>query len=279
MRAAGTEADLVPAFALPLPSLVICELLGVAYADRAEFQQRTAISLNLTASVEARAQASAEIYRFMGDLVTRKRQQPTDDLLSGLIHGDTEPPLTHSELVDIATVLLGAGHETTANMMALATFALLAHPDQLAAVRTDPTLLDTGVDELLRYLSIIHIGPTRIATEDVVVAGTTIRAGDTVLVSVPQANRAADHWPSPDRLDLTRPRTPHLAFGHGVHQCLGQQLARAELTVGLAELVTRLPDLRLAIPPDAIPLRTDMLIFGVHSLPVAWSDGQTAGDR
>jgi cytochrome P450 len=132
-------------------------------------------------------------------------------------------------------------------------------------------VLDNGVDELLRYLSIIHIGPTRMATEEVTVAGTTIEAGDTVLISVPQANRAADHWPAPERLDLTRPRTPHLAFGHGVHQCLGQQLARSELRVGLAELAGRLPDLRLAIPSEDVSLRTDMLIFGVHSLPVTWS--------
>ncbi|HEX3592311.1 MAG TPA: cytochrome P450 [Pseudonocardiaceae bacterium] len=120
-------------------------------------------------------------------------------------------------------------------------------------------------------MSIIHIGPTRIATEPVTVAGTTIEVGDTVLVSVPQANRAADHWPTPERLDLARPRTPHLAFGHGVHQCLGQQLARAELRVGLTELGTRLPGLRLAIPAGQVPLRTDMLIYGVHSLPVTWS--------
>ncbi|MFJ7217624.1 cytochrome P450 [Amycolatopsis sp. NPDC098790] len=271
MRAGGTEADLVPAFALPLPSLVICELLGVDYADRAEFQERTAISLNLTKSEEERAQASKGIYEFMGALVAAKRQHPADDLLSGLIHGDAQPPLTDTELIDIATVLLGAGHETTANMLALATFALLEHPDQLAAVRADPTVLDNGVDELLRYLSIIHIGPTRIATEDTEIAGTPIAAGDTVLLSVPQANRAQDHWPEPERLDLTRPRTPHLAFGHGVHQCLGQQLARSELRVGLAELVQRLPDLRLAAPADEIPLRGDMLIFGVHSLPVTWS--------
>lgn len=274
MRAVGTEADIVPAFALPLPSLVICELLGVAYSDRAEFQERTAISLNLTKSAEERAESSGAIFRFMRELVAHKREHPADDLLSALIHGAADPPLTEIQLVDIATILLGAGHETTANMLALGTFALLEHPDQLAAVRADPTVLDDGVDELPRYLSIIHIGPTRVATEDVTVAGTTIEAGDTVLVSLPQANRAADHWPVPERLDLRRPRTPHLAFGHGVHQCLGQQLARAELRVGLAELVTRLPGLRLAQPADRIPLRTDMLVFGVHSLPVTWSPTQ-----
>lgn len=271
MRAAGAEVDLVPAFALPLPSLVICELLGVDYADRAEFQERTAISLNLTKPEQERMRASVEIREFMRKLVAHKRENPADDLLSGLIHGDAEPPLTEDELVDIATILLGAGHETTANMLALATFTLLEHPEQLALVRADPAVLDNGVDELLRYLSIIHIGPTRIATEAATLAGVTIEAGDTVLISVPQVNRAARHWPQPDRLDLTRPRTPHLAFGHGVHQCLGQQLARSELRVGLAELIARLPGLRLAVPAADVSLRTDMLIFGVHSLPVTWS--------
>ncbi|MEV0069664.1 cytochrome P450 [Amycolatopsis sp. NPDC050768] len=275
MRAAGNEGDVVPAFALPLPSLVICELLGVDYADRAEFQEHTGIALNLTKSDEERAKASESIYAFMRKLVAHKREHPADDLVSGLIHGDSDPALTEQELVDIATVLLGAGHETTANMLALGTFALLEHPDQLELVREDPSVLDNGVDELLRYLSIIHIGPNRVATEDLEVGGVTIPAGDTVLISVPQANRAAEHWPEPERLDLKRPRTPHLAFGHGVHQCLGQQLARAELRVGLAELVGRLPELRLAIPAEEVPLRTDMLVYGVHSLPVAWSASAT----
>ncbi|MGW4487559.1 cytochrome P450 [Amycolatopsis sp. NPDC004368] len=271
MRAAGNSGDVVPAFALPLPSLVICELLGVDYADRAEFQEHTAVALNLTKSDEERAAASEAIYAFMRELVAHKRAHPADDLVSGLIHGDAEPPLTEQELVDIATVLLGAGHETTANMLALGTFALLEHPDQLALVREDPAVLDNGVDELLRYLSIIHIGPSRVATEDLTVGDVVIPAGDTVLISVPQANRAAEHWPEPQRLDLTRPRTPHLAFGHGVHQCLGQQLARSELRVGLAELVARLPELRLAIPAEEVRLRTDMVVYGVHSLPVTWA--------
>ncbi|WP_326568954.1 cytochrome P450 [Amycolatopsis rhabdoformis] len=271
MKAAGNSGDVVPAFALPLPSLVICELLGVDYADRAEFQEHTGVALNLTKSDEERAQASESIYAFMRKLVAHKRAHPADDLVSGLIHGDADPALTEQELVDIATVLLGAGHETTANMLALGTFALLENPDQLALVRENPAVLDNGVDELLRYLSIIHIGPTRVATEDLTVGDVVVGAGETVLISVPQANRAAAHWPEPERLDLTRPRTPHLAFGHGVHQCLGQQLARSELRVGLAELVARLPELRLALPADEVPLRTDMLVYGVHSLPVTWS--------
>ncbi|MEV4800183.1 cytochrome P450 [Nonomuraea sp. NPDC049421] len=270
MKAAGDQADLVQAFALPLPSLVICELLGVDYADRAEFQERTAISLNSNTPPEERAKAGAELYAFMQGLVAAKRAEPGDDLLSGLIH-EAEPPLTDGQLVDIALVLLGAGHETTANMLGLGTFALLENPGQLDALRADPSLIDNAVEELLRYLSIIQLGVSRVTTEPVTLGGVDIPAGATVVVATPEVNRDPRHWPDPDRLDVRRPRTSHLAFGHGVHQCLGQQLARVEMQIGLRELITRLPGLRLAVPADQVPLRNEMLIFGVHSLPVAWS--------
>jgi cytochrome P450 len=271
MRAAGDRADLVSSFALPLPSLVICELLGVDYADRALFQERAAVLLRLTTSDEERARVTGEFRAFMRELVAGKRATPGDDLLSGLVHADTDPALTDDELVDLATVLLTAGHETTANMLALGTFALLEHPDQLAALRADPALIDSAVEELLRYLSILHLGLTRIVTEDVEIGGVQLAAGSTVLLSIPEANRDAQHWPDPARLDLARPRGAHLAFGHGIHQCLGQQLARVEMRVGFTELLARLPGLRLAVPATEVPLRTDMVVFGVHELPVTWS--------
>ncbi len=269
MKAAGDEADLVPAFALPLPSLVICELLGVDYADRAEFQERTAIGLNANASDEERAASGLELYGFMQRLVAEKRANPADDLLSGLAH-DADPPLTDAQLVDIALVLLGAGHETTANMLGLGTFALLENPGQLAALRADPALIDNAVEELLRYLSIIQLGVSRVTTEPVTLGGVDLPAGATVVVATPEVNRDPQQWPDADRFDVHRPRTPHLAFGHGVHQCLGQQLARVEMRIGLRELITRLPGLRLAVPAEKVPLRDEMLIFGVHALPVTW---------
>ncbi|MEU6129357.1 cytochrome P450 [Saccharopolyspora sp. NPDC047091] len=270
MRAAGAPADLVADFALPLPSLVICELLGVAPADRDGFQDRTAVLVNLDADEATRLRAYAEQDEFMRGLVADKRAHPTDDLISGLVHGDADPALTDRELVDIASMLLGAGHETTANMLALGTFALLEHPDQLAALRAEPGLIDTAVEELLRYLSVVHTGPVRVAVQDVELGGVTVRAGDTVMVSLPEVDRDPGRWPEPDRLDVRRTRNHHLAFGHGVHQCLGQQLARVELRIGLAELLARLPGLRLAVPPAEVGLRTEMVIYGVHSLPVAW---------
>ncbi|GAA3621495.1 cytochrome P450 [Nonomuraea rosea] len=270
MKAAGTRADLVPAFALPLPSLVICELLGVDYADRAEFQERTAVGLNASSTPQEQATARAELYAFMRRLVAAKHANPADDLLSGLIH-DTDPPLTDAQLVDVALLLLTAGHETTANMLGLGTFALLEHPDQLAALRADPGLLDNAVEELLRFLSILQLGVSRVATEPVTLGGVDLPAGATVVIATPEVNRDPRHWDDPDALDVRRPRTPHLAFGHGVHQCLGQQLARIELRIGLGELISRLPDLRLAVPAEQVPVRDEMLIFGVRSLPVTWS--------
>ncbi|WP_433262026.1 cytochrome P450 [Actinosynnema sp. CS-041913] len=268
MTAAGRTADLVQAFALPVPSLVICELLGVAYEDRAEFQQRSSTLLRLNAPTDEVVKAADELRAFLRGLVRDKRAHPTDDLLSGLI--ETAPELTDDELVGISSLLLVAGHETTANMLALGTFALLEHPEELARLRADPSLVEGAVEELLRYLSIVHLGPVRMTLEDVEIAGVAIPAESTVLISVPAANRDPGHYGDPDTLDVTRPRVSHLAFGHGVHQCLGQQLARVEMAVGFTELLRRLPGLRLDLPASDVPLRSDMLVYGVHSLPVAW---------
>ena len=267
MLAAGTSADLVTAFALPVPSLVICELLGVPYERRAEFQETTAALLKLNVPVDEMLRQRDRLQEFMRQLIAIKRADPGDDLLSGLI---TDSDLTDNELVNIANLLLIAGHETTANMLALGTFALLEHPAELARLREDPALADRAVEELLRHLSIIHAGPTRTATEDIEVGGVVIPAGATVMISVPTANRDGGQWADPDALDLGRERGPHLAFGHGVHQCLGQQLARVEMTIGITGLLTRLPGLRLDTASADVPLRTDMAIYGVHSLPVAW---------
>lgn len=267
MLAGGTTADLVPQFALPVPSLVICELLGVPYEFREEFQETTAALLRLNVPIDEALRARDRLQEFMRELIAAKRAEPGDDLLSGLI---ATAELTDHELVNIANLLLIAGHETTANMLALGTFALLEHPDELARLRAEPELADRAVEELLRHLSIIHAGPTRTASEDVEVGGVVIPAGATVMVSVPTANRDAGQWADPDALDLARERGPHLAFGHGVHQCLGQQLARVEMTIGFTKLLARLPGLRLDAAADEVPLRTDMAIYGVHALPVAW---------
>ncbi|MGC5014919.1 cytochrome P450 [Streptosporangium sp. DT93] len=267
MEKAGPPLDLVRAFALPIPSLVICELLGVPYADRDEFQRATAALLSLESSLEEIRAAIGGIAAFFARLIALKRADPADDLLSGLIENGE---LTDEELGNVGLLLLVAGHETTANMLGIGTFALLEHPDQLAALRADPSLIDNAVEELLRHLGIIHIGPMRAALEDVEVEGELIRAGEVVTISVPAANRDPARFPDPDRLDVTRPASGHLTFGHGLHQCLGQQLARVEMRIAFPMLFDRFPGLRLAVPAEEVAMRDTMTIYGVRALPVEW---------
>ncbi|MFE6823027.1 cytochrome P450 [Streptomyces sp. NPDC057690] len=270
MRADGTSADLVRDFALPVTSLVICELLGVASEDREELQARANKTLDLDVSFEEQLTDLDELRAYMRGQVRRKRVAPADDILSGLVHADTEPALTDDEIVGMAIPLLVGGHETTVNMLALGTFALLEHPDQLAKLRAHPELIEGAVEELLRYLTIHHLGILRTTTDAVETAEQVIPAGAMVLVSVSAANRDPRRYPRPAELDVGRPRRAHLAFGHGIHRCIGSQLSRAELTVGFTELLRRLPGLRLAVPAGEVPLRDNMAIHGAHSLPVTW---------
>lgn len=267
LEAAGPGADLVEHFALPVPSLVICELLGVPYDQREKFQRHSKLIMRLDSGGDEVWAAFAAMEDFLGGLVDAKLAEPTDDILGGLC---ATGELTREELVNMGFLLLVAGHETTANMLGLGTFALLTHPEELAKFTADPAVVDGAVEELLRYLSIIQYGATRAALEDVDLDGVTVREGETLVLSVQGANRDPDRFEDPDRLDVTRSAQGHLSFGHGVHQCLGQQLARVEMRLGYASLFRRFPDLRLAVPPAEVPTRTDMLIYGVHKLPVEW---------
>ncbi|MEU4802602.1 cytochrome P450 [Actinosynnema sp. NPDC023587] len=264
-RAQGPGVDLVEAFALPVPSMVICELLGVPYEEREAFQRDTREGFSLDNDFAEVMAAFDRIEQYVADLVARKRETPGDDMLTGLIETGE---LTDEEVANMGLLLLIAGHETTANMIGIGTLALLENPDQLAALRADPSLIDNAVEELLRYLSIIQIGPVRVALEDLELGGVRIRAGDNITLSISAANRDPERFPDPDRLDLRRPAAGHVAFGHGVHQCLGQQLARIEMRVAYHALLREFPDLRLAVPVSEVPMRVDMGIYGVHSLPV-----------
>lgn len=265
MERHGPPVDLVTAYARPIPALMICELLGVPYDDHAFFQRQVATVMRLDAPEEERGAAYMAVVDYLHGLVVAKRAAPTDDLLGGLMSSD----LTDDELAGLGAFLLGAGLDTTANMIGLGAFALL-HPDRdgdrVAALHAAP---DRTVEELLRYLTIAQTA-ARAALEDVELDGHLIRAGETVTVSLQAADRDPARFPGPDALDPARGATGHLAFGHGVHQCLGQHLARTELRAALPALFARFPRLRLAVPPEDVPLRTDMSIYGVHRLPVTW---------
>ncbi|QVQ51181.1 cytochrome P450 [Spiractinospora alimapuensis] len=275
MEEAGPPADLVSTFALPIPSLVICELLGVPYTDHDLFQDLTTRLLSLIGATEDVAAAGVELGRYLRGQARRQLADPGDNILGGLA---ASGEVTEEELTHIALTLLVAGHETTANQIALGVFSLLQHPDHLAALRSDPDLTETAVEELLRFHSIVHLGaPNRVALEDVEVAGTLIRAGQGVTVSVPAVNRDPSVFPDPHslRFDRERPRQ-HLALGHGIHQCLGQQLARIELRIAFRALLDRFPTLRLAVAADDVPVRDDALVLGLRELPVTWERDTTS---
>ncbi|MFS8197576.1 cytochrome P450 [Streptomyces sp. CWNU-52B] len=266
MEKAGPPVDLVSAFAKPIPATMICELLGVPHRDRDTFQEQVDAFMNGDGDDLDLLAAYTATQEHLAELVAAKRAHPTDDVLSDLTSSD----LSDEELVGIALILLAAGLDTTTNMLSLGTFALLRNPDQLAALRDDPELTDQAVEELLRYLS---VGKTfmRTALEDVELAGQTIKAGQPLIMSYNTANRDPERFTDPQVLDLHRKGGGHLAFGHGIHQCLGQQLARVEMRVAFPALLNRFPTLRLAVPDEEIVLRPEIAdIHGVKSLPVAW---------
>ncbi|SDJ35967.1 cytochrome P450 [Nonomuraea jiangxiensis] len=266
MEADGSPADLVASFALPVPSLVICELLGVPYEDRAGFQLRTSRMLDMTVPGEERLKAQFEQRAYMEDLVARIQADPGEELLGMLVreHG---ADLTTDELVGIGGLLLFAGHETTSNMLSLGTLALLRHPAQLQLLRNEPDRIDAAVEELLRWLSIVHSGTTKITTTDVEIGGQAIGAGELVLCTLPAANRDPGFLADADTLDLERGAPGHVAFGHGVHHCLGAPLARMELRIALPALLRRFPGLRVSGEPR---FRTFSVVYGLSSLEVAW---------
>jgi len=269
MEKPGPPTDLVASFALPIPSLVICELLGVPYDDRDDFQRRSARQLDLSIPIAERLELVRRGREYMGSLVERARRQPGDDILGMLVreHG-TE--LTDNELIGVAGLLLLAGHETTSNMLGLGTLALLRHPDQLVSVREDPDAIGPAVEELLRWLSIVHSAIPRITTTDVEIAGVPIPAGQLVFVSLPSGNRDPDFIDSPEVLDIGRGAPGHLAFGHGVHHCLGAPLARMEMRIAFPALLRRFPTLALAEDFSDVAFRSFHFIYGLKSLEVTW---------
>ncbi|MGW1208434.1 cytochrome P450 [Streptomyces sp. NPDC002499] len=272
MLAGPGPVDLVEAFALPIPSLVICELLGVPYEDHAFFQDHTKTMVHRDASPEERGRASREVAMYLAGVIGQRLAEPKDDLLSSIAGRIEADEIDHQQATEMALLLLIAGHETTANMIALGTLALLQNPDQLALLREtdDPKLVASAVEELLRYLHITHLGRRRAVTENIEIAGQVIKAGEGVIMVNEIGNRDPDVFPDPDRLDITRDARRHVAFGFGNHQCLGQPLARMELQVVYGTLYRRIPTLKLAGALEDVRFKEDAFIYGVHELPVAW---------
>jgi len=272
MLAGPQPVDLVEAFALPIPSLVICELLGVPYDDHAFFQDNTKTMVHRDATPEQRGRASREVAMYLAGVIGQRLAEPKDDLLSSIAGRIEAGEIDHQQATEMALLLLIAGHETTANMIALGTLALLRNPGQLALLREtdDPRLVSSAVEELLRYLHITHLGRRRAVTEDIEIAGQVIKAGEGVIMVNEIGNRDPGVFPDPDRLDITRDARRHVAFGFGNHQCLGQPLARMELQVVYGTLYRRIPTLKLAGALEDVRFKEDAFIYGVHELPVAW---------
>jgi pentalenic acid synthase len=269
MAEQGPPAELVNDFALPVPSMVICALLGVPYGDHDFFEAQSRRLLRGPTAADTQ-DARDQLDDYFGSLIDRKQKDPGDGLLDELIHDHMrEVRADRQELISLATILLVAGHETTANMISLGTFTLLRHPEQLAELRAEPALMPAAVEELLRFLSIAD-GLLRVATEDIEVAGTTIHADEGVVFSTSVINRDEHTFPEPDALDWRRSARHHVAFGFGIHQCLGQNLARAEMEIALQSLFDRFPGLRLAAPADAIAFKPGDTIQGMLELPVTW---------
>jgi cytochrome P450 len=269
LGAGGEPVDLVEEFALPIPSLVICELLGVPYADRAEFQRTSRARVDMSLDQDVQRAAAEASRAYLTRFVAEQRRSPGDGMIGMLLreHGDE---LTDTELIGVTDLLLLAGHETTANMLGLGTCLLLQQPDQIAALR-DPATVDGAIEELLRYLCVVNAVMPRTTVTEVTIGDTVIPAGEMVIVSLPAANRdPALAATDPDRPDLRRPVANHVAFGHGIHHCLGAPLARLEMRIAYPALFDRFPGLRLAVESTELAFRPTSIVFGMEALPVTW---------
>jgi cytochrome P450 len=268
MEAVGAPADLVQSFALVIPSMVICELLGVPYQDRREFQERAVVRLDSAGTPSARSRAVEDSVNYMKALVRQQRKEPGRGLIGLLIreHGDE---IDDHELAGIGDLLLLGGHETTANMLALGTVLLLQHPEHQALVRDESTAGEL-IEELLRYLSVVQTGVPRVARVDTALGGRQIRQGERVLCSLPSGNHDESLTPDGDTFNPRRGRTHHLAFGHGIHYCVGAPLARLEMLKAFPALLERFPALHVTVPLEKIPFRPASAIYGAVSIPVSW---------
>ena len=263
--------DLVPAVAVRLPSLVMCQLIGSPYEDHKFIMTCAAARHGLMQSPGEAHDKARELVRYFRRLIDLKEDKPADDMVSRIIAEQVIPGhLDRDDFAEIGAMILRAGHDTTTNMIGVGTLLFLNNPDQLTAVRDDPSVVDGAIEELLRFVSPVQFAPRRVALEDVELDGVTIRKGEGLFVLNPSANRDEKMFADPDRFDIHRDASQHVAFGYGIHQCLGQMLARIELQVIFPILFQRLPNLRLAVPTADIQFKNDMQIYGLYGLPVTW---------
>ncbi|NNN29261.1 cytochrome P450 [Streptomyces sp. S3(2020)] len=273
MLADPNPVDLNEALSLPLPSLMICALLGVPYEDHDFFQEHAGVTNARFKTPEEAARSTADLRRYITGLIEAKTADPGEDVLSDLGAKVEEGALSMPDAAALGHILLVAGHDTSANMITLGTALLLEHPGQLAELREhadDPKYVTKAVEELLRYLTIPHLLARRAVVEDIEIEGEVIRAGEGVIASLPAANWDPEAFPEPARLDLTRSAAHHHAFGWGPHQCVGQQLARIELHVVFSTLFHRIPTLRLAVDVSELKFKEDSQAYGIYELPVTW---------
>jgi cytochrome P450 len=268
--------DLIQDYALPLPTTIIAEMLGVPVADRHAFHRGTNAIISAASSSWAMVKAVPNAWwlmRYIRKIVRQRRANPRDDLVSALARSDEAgDTLSEDELLAMVFLLLVAGHETTVNLIGNGVLALLEHPDQMDRLRNDPALIKPAVEELLRFSSPVDMATERYAREDVTVAGVTIPRGEMVFVVIGSANRDERHFADPDSLDITRDPNKHLSFGLGPHFCLGAPLARLEGQIAISTLLRRLPELRLTPAPDVPRWRRGLLLRGLESLPVAFGN-------
>jgi cytochrome P450 len=268
LEKAGSPADLVETFATAVPSLVIGEFLGVPQDEQMEFGALAAGRFDVIESILAPLDSAAASIDYLLGLIDRQRKNPGGGLLGRLI--SENPDMDDRELAGLADGLLVGGHETTASMLALGALVLLTDPERAALVRGEGADVDRVVEELLRYLTVVQVAFPRFARTDTTIGDQAVAEGDLVLCSLSSADRDAALGPDMERLDLSRPPTPHLAFAYGIHHCLGAQLARLELRVAFPALLRRFPTLRLAVDPADVKYRERSIVYGVEELPVAW---------
>lgn len=274
MIAHGEPADLIQHLAVPLPLAVICQLLGVPFVDRDLFHPWSDVLLSLTAHTQEEIDdACGSLDAYMADLIARSRAEPADNLLSTLVHAqDGEDDLTEEELVHLGASLLISGYPASASQIANCTYVLLTRPELWRELLENPGLLPTATEELLRYVPLgSNAGLPRVATQDVELGGVLVRAGEMVMIARPAANRDHTVFSAPNEIILNRTENPHLAFGYGIHRCLGAHLARMELQIAIGHLLHRFPGLHLAVPEEKLNWKTGLVVRGLYELPVAWT--------